>query len=138
MQPAGARLYYDPMPIVGHGIDIVSVVRIEESVVKHGERFLERCFTEGERAYADDRKRRFEHLAGRFAAKEAVLKAFGTGWRTGIAWTDVEVVLEPSGRPRIELHNRAAEIAKELGIETVHISISHTDELATASAIAES
>jgi len=70
--------------------------------------------------------------------KEAVLKALGTGWRSGIAWTDVEVVLEPSGQPRIELHNRAAEIARELGIATVHISISHTDELATASAIAES
>lgn len=126
------------MPIVGHGIDIVSVARIGHSIEKYGDRFLERCFTAGERAYADDRKRRIEHLAGRFAAKEAVLKALGTGWRSGIAWTDVEVVLEPSGQPRIELHNRAAEIARELGIATVHISISHTDELATASAIAES
>lgn len=104
---------------------------------RHGERFLERVFTEAERAYADaNPRRRAEHLAARFAAKEAVLKALGTGWRDGIAWTDVEVVREPSGRPGVRLHGRAAGIAAELGVSGWLLSLTHTGDTAAASAIA--
>lgn len=124
------------MRILGHGIDIVSVPRIAESIQRHGDRFLERVFCAGEREYARGRQRENEHLAGRFAAKEAVLKALGTGWRNGIAWTDVEVVLQPSGAPVIRLGGEAQRIAEQAGITDWSISISHTPEYAVASAIA--
>lgn len=124
------------MRIIGHGVDIVEVARIAAALKQHGERFLTRCFTEGERGYAENRKRAAEHLAGRFAAKEAVLKALGTGWRSGIAWTDVEVVLLPSGQPEVKLHRAAAEAARRIGIASWHLSISHTDSNAIASVIA--
>ena len=102
----------------------------------HGERFLRRCFTEAERAYAEDNpRRRLEHLAGRFAAKEAVLKVLGTGWSGGIAWTDAEVVREASGRPTVRLHGRCAEVAAERGIVEWWLSISHIETHAVASAI---
>lgn len=126
------------MPIIGHGVDIVEVARIGRMLDEHADRFLERCFTERERAYATGAKRTGEHLAGRFAAKEAALKAIGTGWRHGIAWTDVEVVLEATGAPRLEVTGRVAEIAAELGIGAWHVSISHTQTHAIASVIAES
>lgn len=126
------------MRIVGHGIDIVEVARIARALEAHGDRFLERCFTTAERAYAADRKRRDEHLAGRFAAKEAVLKALGTGWVSGIAWTDVEVVLLPTGQPTVALRGRAAEVAASLGASRWFLSISHTQTHAMASAIAQS
>lgn len=126
------------MRIVGHGIDIVEVARVAEMCREHGQRFLDRCFTVAEQAYASDRKRRDEHLAGRFAAKEAILKALGTGWRDGIAWTDVEVVLMPSGQPTAVLRGRAAEIAAGLGAAEWSVSISHTETHAVASAIATS
>lgn len=124
------------MAIVGHGIDIVEVERIARLVQEHGERFLERVFTPGERAYSESKKRRDEHLAGRFAAKEAVLKALGTGWRDGIAWTDVEVVSMPSGAPEIRLYGKAAQGAAGVGAKSWWLSISHTAEHAVASAIA--
>jgi holo-[acyl-carrier protein] synthase len=114
------------------------VARIARAVGAHGDRFLERCFTAAERAYAADRKRRDEHLAGRFAAKEAVLKALGTGWVNGIAWTDVEVVLLPTGQPTVALRGRAAEVATSLGASRWFLSISHTQSHAMASAIAQS
>ncbi len=86
------------MPILGHGIDLVEVARVQGMLDTHGERFLARCFTAGEQAYcAANAARMAEHLAGRFAAKEAVLKVLGTGWSGGIAWTDVEVVREARG-----------------------------------------
>jgi len=89
------------MPILGHGIDIVETARIRQLVESHGQRFLDRCFTPGELAYCNRNTKRFyEHLAGRFAAKEAVLKVLGTGWRGGIQWTDIEILREPSGQPR--------------------------------------
>src|SRR6188768_1577147 len=92
------------MPILGHGIDIVETSRIKRLVDEHGQRFLDRCFTAEEQRYcALNQKRYFEHLAGRFAAKEAVLKVLGTGWRGGIAWTDVEILPEPSGQPVVNL-----------------------------------
>ena len=124
------------MPIVGHGIDIIETRRIRESVEEHGQRFLDRVYTPAEQAYcARSQKRYYEHLAGRFAAKEAVLKVLGTGWRGGIAWTDVEVIRESSGQPKIALTGECQRIAKDLGISRWHISISHIETHATASAI---
>lgn len=124
------------MAVVGHGIDLVEVTRIAGMIDRHGERFLARCFTPGERAYAEGRKRRDEHLAARFAAKEAVLKALGTGWRGGIAWTDVEVTLEPSGAPTLRLTGQAAQYAEELGARRWVLSLTHAGGFAAASAIA--
>ena len=127
------------MAVVGHGIDIVETARIRAMVESHGPHFLDRCFTPAEQAYCNrSEKRRFEHLAGRFAAKEAVLKALGTGWRGGIAWTDVEVIHAPGGQPGIQLAGECQRIATERGIIRWHISISHIETHATASAIAES
>ena len=124
------------MPILGHGIDIVETSRIKRSVEEHGQRFLDRVFTAGEQRYcAANAKRYFEHLAGRFAAKEAVLKVLGTGWRGGIAWTDIEILREPSGQPRIILSGECRRIAAETGITSWHVSISHIETHATASAI---
>ena len=124
------------MPLIGHGIDIVETARIRDLVETHGQHFLDRCFTAAEQAYCErNQKRYYEHLAGRFAAKEAVLKVLGTGWRGGIAWTDIEVVKEPSGQPKIELTGESLKIATELGIARWHVSISHIETHATASAI---
>jgi len=123
------------MRIIGHGIDIVETARVANMLEEHGERFLNRCFTEGEQAYSTDRRRYLEHLAGRFAAKEAILKVLGTGWRGGIAWTDAEVVREPSGKPTVRLHGKCREVADDLGITEWWLSISHIHSHATASAI---
>ena len=124
------------MPIVGHGIDIVETARIRALVDNHGEHFLNRVFTQAEQAYCSTNpKRYFEHLAGRFAAKEAVLKVLGTGWRGGIAWTDVEVAKETSGQPKIVLSGECERIARDQGITRWHLSISHIETHATASAI---
>lgn len=128
--------YDEGMEIHGTGIDLVDVQRIGSMIEEHGQRFLDRCFTFDEQAYCDDApKRRFEHYAARFACKEAVLKVLGTGWRDGIAWTDIEVQREPSGRPRLSISGRCAEIAADIGITIWHISLSHTDTLAIASAL---
>lgn len=125
------------MHVIGHGIDLVEVARIAGMVERHGERFLDRVFTPGERAYSERSvKRRDEHLAARFAAKEAVLKAIGTGWRSGIAWTDVEVVREPSGAPGVRLAGVAAEVADRLGVAGWLLSLTHAGGFASASAIA--
>ena len=124
------------MPILGHGIDIVETERIRQLVERHGERFIERVFTTSEHQYCQaNTKRYYEHLAGRFAAKEAVLKVLGTGWRGGIAWTDIEILRDPSGQPRVQLSGECLRIASELGIAQWHVSISHISTHATASAI---
>ncbi len=125
------------MSIVGLGVDITPVSRIREMVEHHGDRFLERCFTPGERAYCDTQaRRRFECLAARFAAKEAALKALGTGWRSGIAWTDVEVVHQPSGAPSLNVTGEAGAIAQTRSMTAWMVSISHTAEYAVASVLA--
>ncbi|MEQ8844156.1 MAG: holo-ACP synthase [Phycisphaerales bacterium] len=124
------------MSIVGHGIDLVEVARIERLLGEHGDRFLERVFTHGEQAYARDARRRVEHLAARFAAKEAVLKALGTGWRHGIAWTDVEVVRDAAGQPGVALSGEALNWAEKAGVGGWRLSLSHTAGFAAASAIA--
>ena len=123
------------MRVVAHGIDMVDCLRLEEAVEKHGERFLHRVFTQAERAYCLGKKRQTEHLAGRFAAKEAVLKVLGTGWRNGIRWTDVEVVNEVSGQPRVNLYEDCLRRAREMGIAQVLVSITHIQTHAVASAI---
>ena len=125
------------MAIIGHGIDAVEIDRIGRLLDRQGERFRERCFTEGERAYADSSRRSVEHYAARFAAKEAVMKALGTGWARGVGWTEIEVVREDSGRPGVRLSGVAAKIAGGLGIERWTLSLTHTGSIAVASAIAE-
>ncbi len=128
--------YNHAMPILGHGIDIVETGRIRKLLEQHGQRFLDRVFTSAEQEYcAGNRTRYFEHLAARFAAKEAVLKVLGTGWRGGIAWTDIEVVKEASGQPRIRLTGECERIAREQHITHWHVSLSHIETHATASAI---
>ena len=124
------------MRIIGHGIDLVEVSRIMEMLERHGERFEQRCFTAREIAYAGTSRRRTEHLAARFAAKEATLKALGTGLRDGMSWTDIEIVLLPSGQPTIEARGRVEEVAYQMGIGGWLVSMSHTDRHAIASVIA--
>lgn len=124
--------------IIGHGIDIVSVERLKHMHAEHGQRFLDRCFTPAEQAYcAKSEKRYFEHLAGRFAVKEAILKVLGTGWRGGIQWTDMEILPNPFGQPVLTLGGEAARIASSCGIVRWHVSISHIETHATGSAIGE-
>lgn len=123
--------------IVSCGVDICETERIGQMQSEHGERFLKRTFTEEELAYSLGRPREAEHLAGRFAAKEAVMKALGTGWSAGISWHDVSVSILPSGEPRIGLLARAAEVAEERGIKKLHISLSHCHKYAVAMVIAE-
>ncbi len=123
------------MNVIAHGVDLVQTERIVEMHDRHGQRFLDRVFTAAEQAYCLDRKRRYEHLAGRFAVKEAVLKVLGTGWRDGIAWTDIEVTNAPSGQPSVTLSGRCAEVAADLGLGKILVSISHTVNEGFASAI---
>lgn len=131
------NIHASNIAIIGHGIDLVENRRIADLIEKHGEHFLTRVYTENERAYADaSKKRSIEHLAARFAAKEAVLKAIGTGWRSGIAWTDIEITRRPAGRPEVTFTNRAEQIANDLKISNWNISLSHTKTHAIASAIA--
>ena len=125
------------MPIIGIGVDIVETARIADLLGNHPERFLERCFTPGEQEDSKSSKRNLEHLAARFAAKEAVLKALGTGWAQGIGWTDIEVVKESSGKPTLKISGRAQEIADKLGIVSWHVSLSHISTHAVASVVAE-
>ena len=113
--------------IRGTGVDIAETSRIEQSLERHGERFTKKVFTSAEIAYCDKFKNRAERYAARFAAKEAAFKALGTGWRVGIRWLDVEVIHQPSGKPELVLTGRALEVARELQVTRMSISISHSD-----------
>ncbi len=125
--------------IVGTGIDLCEVDRIRKAITSpHGRRLVERVFTAREIAYAERKANPYERYAARFAAKEAGMKALGTGWRGGLGWQDLEVVNEPSGRPTLKLHGRAAEIAAKLGVVRISLSITHTADQAMASVILES
>jgi len=124
------------MEIVAHGIDLVDCPRIAEMAERHGERFIDRVFTKAEQAYAKSTKNEIEKLAGRFAAKEAILKLMGTGWRGKIAWTDIEVVNNAMGQPEVTLAGEVEKIAEKLGIGHVSVSITHTANFAIASAVA--
>ena len=125
------------MAVIAHGADLVDIARIEAMLDDHGRRFTERCFTEREQLYADASPRqRTQRYAARFACKEAVLKALGTGWREGISWRDIEVSREPSGRPGLVLAGRCLELADDLRIDMWHVTLSHTPLSAMASVIA--
>jgi holo-[acyl-carrier protein] synthase len=123
--------------IVGTGIDIAEVPRIQRAIERFGDRFLHRIFTAGEMRYCDSKANRMERYAARFAAKEAAMKALGTGWNHGVRWRDCEVTRMPSGRPTIVFHGVAAEFAARLGVKNAALSISHTAEQAIAQVILE-
>jgi len=124
--------------IVGTGIDIAEVPRIAKSIERFGDRFIQRVFTDGEIRYCDSKSNRVERYAARFAAKEAAMKALGTGWNCGVTWRDVEVSRMPGGRPTVIFHGKAAEFANKLGAKNVALSISHTEQIAIAQIILES
>ena len=124
------------MEFIAHGIDLVDFPRIEEMVNRHSDRFVNRVFTEAEQAYAESNKNSTEKLAGRFAAKEAILKLMGTGWRGKIAWTDIEIINNSAGQPEVTLRGEVEKIADDLGITHISLSITHTANFAIASAVA--
>jgi holo-[acyl-carrier protein] synthase len=124
--------------ILGTGIDIAEVPRIRQSIERFGDRFLHRVFTSGEIAYCQRKATRFESYAARFAAKEAGMKALGTGWSRGVRWRDIEVVRPKGQRPTLQFHGEAAAIASRLGTKNVALSITHTSEQAWAHVILES
>ena len=124
------------MEIVGIGTDIVECLRIGRMIEQHGELFLTRVYTERELRYCQARKRAVEHFAGRWAAKEAVLKCLGSGWRKGLCWTDMEIRNESGGKPVVMLCGAAKETAQQLRISDILLTISHCRAYATAYAIA--
>ena len=124
--------------IVGTGIDIAEVPRIEASIARFGNRFLHRIFTEAEIRYCESKANRVERYAARFAAKEAAMKAIGTGWNHGVTWRDVEICRQPGRRPTIAFHGKAAEFAAKLGAVHIALSLSHIREYAIAQVILES
>lgn len=124
------------MQVFGIGIDIIEISRIEETIGRHGERFLHKILTEGERAYCLAQKKPATHIAARFAAKEAVSKAFGTGIGAELGWLDVEVLRKAGGAPEIRLTGAGEAFAKREGIGEIKISISHARDYAVAKAMA--
>lgn len=118
-------------------MDLCEVDRLRAAMERHGERFKQRVFTDREIAYSERKANRYERYAARFAAKEAGMKALGTGWRGGIAWRDFEVTNLPSGRPTLAFHGKAGEIAKKLGVRNVALSLTHTRDQAMAMVILE-
>ncbi len=123
--------------IVGSGVDLCEVPRIRQAIERHGDRFKQRVFTPREIAYAERKANPFERYAARFAAKEAGMKALGTGWRGGIAWRDFEVTNLPSGRPTLAFHGKAAEIATKLAVRNIALSLTHTKDQALAMVVLE-
>ncbi len=123
--------------ILGTGVDLAEVDRIRESIERFGDRFVSRIYTEREIAYVEKKANRFERYAARFAAKEAGMKALGTGWRRGVRWQDIEVTNLPSGRPTLSLHGEVGMIARELGVNRISLSITHTSRDALAYVIFE-
>jgi len=128
---------HQTMKIIGIGTDITECDRIARMIQRHPETFIPRVFTDAEIAYCSRGKRQSEeHYTGRWAAKEAILKALGTGWSSGITWRDIEILNEPSGKPNVHLTGAAAKIADEKGITEIQISISHCISHAVAFAVA--
>src|SRR5215471_3523575 len=123
--------------IVGTGIDIAEVPRIRQAIERFGRRFLERIYTAGEMRYCDSKANRAERYAARFAAKEAAMKALGTGWNHGVRWRDIEVRRQPGGRPTLAFHGKAAEFAARLGTKNIALSLTHTESQAFAQVILE-
>ena len=131
-------LLYGVVMIVGSGIDIAEVERIAQSIARFGRRFTERIFTAEEMRYCESKANKAERYAARFAAKEAGMKALGTGWSRGVRWQDIEVRRLPGGRPTVAFHGKAGEIFTKLGGVRAHLSITHTKETAMAFVILES
>jgi holo-[acyl-carrier protein] synthase len=124
--------------ILGTGIDFCEVGRMRKSLDSaHGERLKLRVFTAGEIAYAESKANRYERFAARFAAKEAGMKALGTGWAGGVSWHDLEVVNLPSGRPTLEFHGKARELAVEMGVRQVWLTMSHAGDGAVGMVVLE-
>ena len=123
--------------ILGTGIDLAEVGRIRDAIGRYGERFIRRIYTDAEIAYVERKANRFERYAGRFAAKEAGMKAIGTGWKRGVTWQDFEVSNLPSGRPTLRLHGVAAQLAEKMGVKSISLSITHTAEMGMAQVILE-
>ena len=124
--------------IIGLGVDITEVGRIRAVIEKRGEAFLRRVYTPKEIAYCERFKNKYERYAGRFAAKEAAMKALGTGWQHGVRWVDLEVVRERSGKPTLAIAGEAGKIAARIGVKHIAVSITHTAEQALAQVIFES
>jgi holo-[acyl-carrier protein] synthase len=124
--------------IVGTGIDLAEVDRIREAVERYGTRFINRIYTPGEIEYVERKANRFERYAARFAAKEAGMKALGTGWKQNVRWQDFEVANLPTGRPTLRLHGEAAVIAARMGVKVISLSITHTSQHGLAYVIFES
>jgi holo-[acyl-carrier protein] synthase len=123
--------------IVGSGVDLTEVSRIRDAISRYGERFIRRVYTDGEIAYVDRKANRFERYAARFAAKEAGMKALGTGWRRGVQWKDFEVANLSTGRPTLLLHGEAKTIAVQLGVKQISLSLTHTKETGMALVVFE-
>jgi holo-[acyl-carrier protein] synthase len=123
--------------IVGMGVDLAEVERIQRSVDRYGERFLTRIYTAAERSYSMRKQNYAERLAVRFAAKEAGMKAIGTGWRHGVTWKDFEVLNEPGGKPLLRISGIATEFARKLGVKRVSLSMTHTAGMALAMVVLE-
>jgi len=124
--------------IIGMGVDLAEVQRVRAAIERRGQRILLRLFTARERAYCERARNRYERYAGRFAAKEAAMKALGTGWRSGVRWVDLEVVRQPGGRPVMMLHGEARKIGERLGVKHIAMTITHTETQALAQVIFES
>ncbi len=124
--------------IVGTGIDIVTTARFRAILERQKERFVQRVFTAAEQEYCKGHRNPVPHYAARFAAKEAFLKALGTGWAGGIRWLDIEILRSPGAAPSIRLHAVAAQVAAEKLVRSIHVSLSHSDEAAVATVILES
>jgi holo-[acyl-carrier protein] synthase len=123
--------------IVGTGVDLAEVPRIREAIERYGARFVERIYTPAEIAYVERKANKYERYAARFAAKEAGMKAIGTGWRRGVRWQDFEVANLRTGKPTLQFHGVAAEFAARLGVKNVSLSLTHTAELGMAHVILE-
>jgi holo-[acyl-carrier protein] synthase len=123
--------------IIGIGTDIIECLRIAQMIERHAELFINRVYTPHEIQYCQSRKLATQHFAARWAGKEAVLKALGTGWRKGISWRDIEIRNDPGGRPSVAIRGGALDVVEQLGIIDVHISLSHCRSHATAYAVAE-
>jgi holo-[acyl-carrier protein] synthase len=124
--------------IIGMGVDLAEVERVKAAIERHGETFLRRVYTAAEQEYCEGFRNKYERYAGRFAAKEAAMKALGTGWRRGVRWVDFEVVREVGGRPGIRLDGEARKIADGIGVKRIALSITHTEAMALAQVVMES
>ena len=123
--------------LIGTGVDLIEIERIAHSIERYGERFLRRIYTDHEIAYCNSKRSSAESFAARFAAKEAGAKALGTGISRGVTWIEFQIEREPGGRPVLELRGRAALLARELGVKTISLSLTHARSLAMATVMME-